>query len=227
MRNALAPQRYGRGRSGASGWLGHTPPHRLIRVSAPRSEPSNRIWTVPNVLSFLRLVGVPAFVWLILSRHDGIALVVLMAAGLTDYLDGKIARKFNSESKLGALLDPAADRLYIVATIVCLAIRHILPAWVVVALVARELFILAMAPTVRRHNLPLPPVHFVGKAATFNLLYAFPLLLLADGHTTAGDVVRPIAWAFVIWGLSLYWLAGLLYLVQVRSMVRQVRGAHA
>ncbi|CAM2972329.1 MULTISPECIES: CDP-alcohol phosphatidyltransferase family protein [Dermacoccus] len=192
-------------------------------MTTAEPELSSRIWTVPNVLSFLRLVGVPAFVWLILSEWDKTALVVLMVAGFTDYLDGKIARKFDMQSRLGAILDPMADRLYIVATIVCLAMRGILPMWVVLALVLREVFILTMAPTVRRHNLPLPPVHFIGKAATFNLLYAFPLLLLAEIEGAAGDLARPTAWAFVLWGVCLYWLAGLLYAVQVREMLKVVR----
>ncbi|KLO63194.1 CDP-diacylglycerol--glycerol-3-phosphate 3-phosphatidyltransferase [Dermacoccus sp. PE3] len=192
-------------------------------MTTAEPELSSRIWTVPNVLSFLRLVGVPAFVWLILSEWDKTALVVLMVAGFTDYLDGKIARKFDMQSRLGAILDPMADRLYIVATIVCLAMRGILPMWVVLALVLREVFILTMAPTVRRHNLPLPPVHFIGKAATFNLLYAFPLLLLAEIEGAAGDLARPAAWAFVLWGVCLYWLAGLLYAVQVREMLKAVR----
>lgn len=191
-------------------------------TSAP-PELSSRIWTVPNLLSFARLVGVPVFVWLLLADHDKTALVVLVLAGLTDYLDGKIARQFNMESRLGAILDPMADRLYIVATIVCLAVRGVLPLWVVFALLAREIFILTMAPTVRRHRLPLPPVHFIGKAATFNLLYAFPLLLLGDAGGSLGAVAKPVAWAFVLWGVSLYWLAGLLYAVQVREMLALVR----
>lgn len=190
-------------------------------------DPTSRVWTVPNALSMLRLLGVPLFVWLLLAHHDGVGLVVLMIAGFTDYADGKIARRFHMESRLGALLDPAADRLYIAATIVCLAIRGILPLWVVLALVARELFILALAPTVRRHRLPLPPVHFIGKAATFNLLYAFPLLVVAQFDGTVGGVAAPIAWAFVIWGVTLYWLAGLLYAVQVREMVNAVRAPQA
>ena len=188
------------------------------------AQPSSRIVTIPNVLSFARLVGVPVFVWLILTHRDSVALALLVAAGFTDYLDGKIARRFNMESRLGALLDPAADRLYIVATIVCLAMRQILPLWLVVALVLREVFIASMAPTVRRHNLPLPPVHFIGKAATFNLLYAFPLLLLADGNGAFSQVAKPIAWAFVIWGLTLYWCAGALYWIQIRAMLREVAG---
>lgn len=196
-------------------------------MSHSSSTPSGNVVTLPNLLSALRLVGVPIFVWLILGDHDGPALVLLMVAGFTDYLDGKIARRFHMESRLGAILDPMADRLYIVATIICLAVRGILPLWVVFALVLREFFILAMAPTVRRHRLPLPPVHFVGKAATFNLLYAFPLLLLSDGGSDAACIARPLAWAFVIWGVVLYWLAGLLYAAQVREMVNVVREREA
>lgn len=196
-------------------------------MSHSSSTPSGNVVTLPNLLSALRLVGVPIFVWLILGDHDGPALVLLMVAGFTDYLDGKIARRFHMESRLGAILDPMADRLYIVATIICLAVRGILPLWVVFALVLREFFILAMAPTVRRHRLPLPPVHFVGKAATFNLLYAFPLLLLSDGGSDAAGIARPLAWAFVIWGVVLYWLAGLLYAAQVREMVNVVREREA
>ena len=188
---------------------------------------SERVLTLPNALSTLRLLLVPVFLWAILTERDALALALLIGSGVTDYLDGKIARHFGMESRLGQLLDPVADRLYIAATIVCLAIRGILPLWVVLALVARELFILALAPMVRRHRLPLPPVHFIGKAATFNLLYAFPLLVVAQFDGTVGDVAAPIAWAFVIWGVTLYWLAGLLYAVQVREMVNAVRAPQA
>lgn len=193
-------------------------------MTSQQHELSNRVFTVPNLLSVSRLIGVPFFVWLIMSHKDSAALIVLMVAGFTDYLDGKIARQFNMESRLGAMLDPIADRLYTVATIVCLSLRDILPLWVIFVLVLRDLTILAMSRTVRRHKLPLPPVHFIGKAATFNLLYAFPLLLLADGSGIVADVAKPVAWAFAMWGLALYWCAGVLYWVQIRAMVRQVTG---
>lgn len=189
------------------------------------AEVSNRIWTVPNALSLLRLLGVPLFFWLILAEYDWWALAVLMIAGFTDYLDGKLARMLGQTSKLGQMLDPAADRLYILATIFALAMRDIIPWWLVWILLARELFILCLGPILQRHRLPLPPVSFIGKSATFNLIYAFPLVLLGEQAGAVGDVARPLGWAFVWWGTALYWVAGIMYAVQVRQMVRDSRDA--
>ena len=189
------------------------------------AEVSNRIWTVPNALSVLRLLGVPLFFWLILAEYDWWALAVLMTAGFTDYLDGKLARMLGQTSKLGQMLDPAADRLYILATILALAMRDIIPWWLVWILLARELFILCLGPILQRHRLPLPPVSFIGKSATFNLIYAFPLVLLGEQAGAVGDVARPLGWAFVWWGTALYWVAGIMYAVQVRQMVRDSRDA--
>lgn len=189
------------------------------------AEVSNRIWTVPNALSLLRLLGVPLFFWLILAEYDWWALAVLMIAGFTDYLDGKLARMLGQTSKLGQMLDPAADRLYILATILALAMRDTIPWWLVWILLARELFILCLGPILQRHRLPLPPVSFIGKSATFNLIYAFPLVLLGEQAGAVGGVARPLGWAFVWWGTALYWVAGIMYAVQVRQMVRDSRDA--
>lgn len=191
---------------------------------APQIVPVRDQWlTLPNVLSVLRLAGVPLFLWLILSHHDGWALVVLMLSGITDYLDGKIARRFGLVSKVGQYLDPIADRLYIASTLLGLAWREIIPWWLVLLLVARDAFIAGMYPVVRGYRLPVPPVHYIGKAATFNLLYAFPLLLLGHGEGSLAAVAEPIGWAFVWWGTALYWLGAILYAVQVTDMVSQRR----
>jgi cardiolipin synthase len=193
------------------------------RDPGARVRRTDRVLTVPNALSLLRLVGVPIFLWAILAEHDVLALVVLTVSGVSDYLDGKIARSFGLVSRVGELLDPIADRLYILSTLLGLAWRDIIPWWFVIVLVLREVFLVGVMLVARRHGLLGLPVHFVGKAATFNLLYAFPLLLLADGTGTVADWARPIGWAFAWWGLVLYWLAGLLYAVQLR---RYVGGGH-
>lgn len=186
--------------------------------------PQRHQWlTVPNLLSILRLIGVPVFLWLILVEQDGWALVILMASGISDYLDGKIARHYGLVSKVGQYLDPIADRLYIATTLLGLGYREIVPWWLVLILVARDAFTAGMYPVARSYRLPAPPVHFVGKAATFNLLYAFPLLLLGVQDSIAGAVAMPIGWAFAWWGTGLYWLSALLYAVQVADMVRQRR----
>ena len=98
-----------------------------MATGGPDEQVSNRVLTVPNALSALRLVGVPVFLWAILSERDGLAIVLLMASGLTDYLDGKIARTYGLVSRVGQLLDPIADRLYIVSTLIGLAWRDIIP----------------------------------------------------------------------------------------------------
>jgi cardiolipin synthase (CMP-forming) len=182
-----------------------------------------QVVTLPNVLSFLRLVGVPVFLWLILVGHDGWALAVLMASGVSDYLDGKIARHYGMVSRIGQLLDPLADRLYILSTLVGLAYVDIIPWWLVAVLLAREVFGSVLLLVVRRYGYVGLPVHFIGKAATWNLLYAFPLLLMAQVSDTLAVVAQPAGWAFVWWGTGLYWVAGALYAVQVRDLVQAAK----
>jgi cardiolipin synthase len=182
---------------------------------------TDRILTVPNVLSVIRLLGVPLFLWLVLVREaDGWAVVVLAVSGVTDYLDGKLARRWHQVSRLGQLLDPLADRLYILSTIVALTLREIIPLWFAAMLIARDVFLLLLVPALRRRGLSALPVHFLGKAATFCLLYALPLLLLGDGESTVALLARVFGWAFGIWGLVLYWWAGVLYAMQVRRLLK-------
>jgi cardiolipin synthase (CMP-forming) len=188
-------------------------------VTDQPSPARDRIWTIPNGLSVLRLFGVPLFLWLALGpKADGWAVIVLMVSGFTDYLDGRIARRFNLTSRLGELLDPAADRLYILATLVALTVRGIVPIWLAAILVGRDLLLAPTIPVLSRHGYGPLPVHFLGKAATLNLLYAFPLLLLSVGDNWFGHLVRPLAWAFTGWGAALYLWAAWLYLVQVRQL---------
>lgn len=180
---------------------------------------SGRVLTLPNALSTLRLLGVPVFLWALVDERDLLAFVILMLSGVTDYLDGKIARAFNMESRVGAFLDPIADRLYILTTLLGLAWRDIIPVWLVVALLAREAVMALMLLYLRRRGQTGLPVHFVGKAATFNLLYAFPMLLLAHRDDWIGELSRPLGWGFAWWGVSLYWLSAVLYAVQARAVL--------
>ena len=190
----------------------------------PPDQPGNRVVTLPNALSALRLVLVPVFFWLVLGHRDGWALGVLAVSGFTDYLDGDLARRWNQVSRLGQLLDPVADRLYILATLVGLAWRGVVPWWLLALVAGRDVLLSVTIPVLARYGYGPLPVHFLGKAATFCLLYAFPLLLLgtaAQGFW--GDVGRTLGWAFAWWGTALYWWAALLYLRQVWQTVRAVR----
>lgn len=180
----------------------------------------DRIWTVPNALSFLRLLGVPLVVWLILGpQADVLAVVVLALAGLTDWLDGHLARAWHQRSRIGQLLDPVADRLYILAIIASLALRGIIPWWLVIVLAARDVMIAALVPILHTRGYSSLPVHFLGKAATFCLLYAFPLVLLGADPGSWELVARVAGWAFALWGTGLYWWAGLLYVRQTVDLL--------
>ncbi len=191
--------------------------------TGPAAEPSllRQALNVPNILSLLRLAGVPVFLWLLLGpEEDGWALALLVFSALTDWLDGKLARWLNQMSRLGQLLDPAADRLYILATLVAFLVRGIIPWWVVVPLVLREAVLGVCVVTLRRRGFAPPEVTYIGKGATFVLMYAFPFLLLAQGGSDVAAIARPIGYAFTIWGAVLYVWSGVLYVVQARNALR-------
>ena len=178
------------------------------------------MWTLPNLISAMRLAGVPLFLWLVLGpEEDAWALVVLMVAGITDFLDGWLARKLDQQTVVGQILDPVADRLYILAVVIGLALRDIIPWWAALSLPLRDLLLWGLVPLLRTRGYSALPVHFLGKAATFNLLYAFPLLLLGDGDGTVATLAQVFGWAFALWGIGLYWWAGVLYAWQVRKLL--------
>jgi cardiolipin synthase (CMP-forming) len=186
----------------------------------------DRIVTWPNALSAARLAGVPVFLWLVLGPRtataDVIAAALLGFAGFSDWLDGKLARMLNQTSRLGQLLDPAADRLYIAATVIALGVRGIIPWWLFGAIAAREVCV-ALALLVLRQRTVYGElqVSFVGKAATLCLMYAFPLLFLGAHGGHVSEAVRIIGWAFAVWGVALYWWAALLYLTQIRDLLKE------
>ncbi len=184
---------------------------------------SERILTIPNLISIARLLGVPVFLWLVLGVQtqagDWWAVGLLIAAGFSDWLDGKIARALNQQTRLGQLLDPAADRLYIVATLIALAVRSIIPWWLVAVLAVRELLMAAVLAVLRRRGWGALQVSFVGKTATLCLLYAFPLLFLGSHVASYAETAKVAGWSFAIWGTALYWCSALLYLVQARRLL--------
>ncbi len=188
-------------------------------------DPPDRLLTVPNVLSLLRLAGVPLFLWLLLGpQYDLLAMLVLALSGITDWLDGKLARLLNQSSRLGELLDPAVDRLYTLTTLLAFGMRDILPWWVIAVLIGRDVVLSLALPVLRHHGYGPLPVHYLGKAATLCLLYAFPFLLLAENvQGWLQAVAQAFAVAFTVWGGALYLWSGLLYLVQVRLSVRAAK----
>ena len=190
------------------------------RLGGDAAQVSNRLVTIPNALSLVRLLLIPLFAWLALGPEaDGWAFAVLVVSSATDWLDGQIARRYHLVSRVGQLLDPIADRMFVLSTIVVLAIREIVPWWLVVALVARDLFMLGVQLVMRRHRLPPLPVHYVGKAATVCLLVGLTAMILTTADNFVADVAQPFAWAFMIWGLAIYWWSAVLYAEQAHAIV--------
>lgn len=176
--------------------------------------------TIPNALTALRGLGVPLFIYLALGHNDGWAIFVLAIGGATDYFDGKLARAWNQTSRFGELADPSIDRIYIVATLVVLAHRGALP-WVVIALLlGRDAILGLVTIALTRKGHPPLQVTYIGKAATFNLLYAFPFLLLALHDGLIGEIAFIFGWAFAIWGIALYLFTGVSYFRTALQAIR-------
>ncbi|CAB4664522.1 MAG: CDP-alcohol phosphatidyltransferase family protein [Actinobacteria bacterium] len=184
---------------------------------------NGEVLNIPNLLSFLRIALVPVFLWLLLEELFLAAIVVLAVAGLTDFLDGYLARKLNQTTKLGKMLDPVADRLYIFATLLALSATGYVPWWLAGLVILRDVLMLISLPILASVGYRSLPVHYLGKASTFALLYSFPLLLMGKIFTEAAFIITPIAWAFALWGVALYWWSGFVYLWQLVLLIREER----
>jgi CDP-diacylglycerol--glycerol-3-phosphate 3-phosphatidyltransferase len=185
--------------------------------------PPDRVLTIPNALSAIRLVLIPVFIYLLLVRHsEGWAVAILMFSGASDWADGKIARSMNQSSRLGVLLDPAVDRLYMVMVPITLAVRGIVPWWFVIVLFARDLLLATTLPILRSRGLSALPVTYVGKGATFSLMSGFPLVLLGTYDAQWSRVVGAFGWGFLGWGLLAYLWSFVQYVVQTVLVVRQM-----
>ena len=183
----------------------------------------DRLLTVPNVLSGLRLALIPVFVYLLLVTHaDGWALAILIFSGASDWADGKIARLLNQSSKLGEYLDPAVDRLYMVTVPIALGLRGIVPWWIIAVLLARDVLLAAELPLLRTRGITALPVIYVGKAATFALMSAFPMILGGQFDALWSRVLLACGWAFLIWGMYMYLWSFVVYAVQVVLVVRRM-----
>jgi cardiolipin synthase len=181
-----------------------------------RPPAHDRLLTVPNALSGLRLALIPVFVYLLLVAHaDGWSVAILMFSGASDWADGKIARLMDQSTKLGAYLDPLVDRLYMVTTPIVFGLAHILPWWIIAALLIRDVLLAAELPLLRTRGITALPVIYVGKAATFALMSAFPLILLGQWDALWSRVVLACGWAFLLWGTYMYLWSFMVYAWQV------------
>ena len=169
------------------------------------------ILTIPNGITGIRALAIPFFLWAYISLDNVLlALVILTVGAMSDYVDGKVARALNQESALGAMLDPAIDRAYIAATVIALVIKDVVPLWMLLLLIGRDVWLALILAIKRRRGTGVFEVSFLGKTATFNLLYAFPFLLVA-GDSGLGQIFFISGWGFAIWGLGLYLVTALQY----------------
>jgi cardiolipin synthase (CMP-forming) len=186
------------------------------REPKPRTDdrpaaPSNAIVTVPNAITLARLVLMPVCAWLLATEHYGAGLVLTAVVGATDWVDGWLARRLGQVSRLGQLLDPFADRLLIASVAVALLVRSVLPWQAAALLLGRDLLLLAGWPLLRRRGVQPPEVVWVGKAATFDLLCALPLLVWGETGFVAASVAHDLGLVLLWLGVALYYVAGVVY----------------
>ncbi len=179
-------------------------------------EGLDRIWTVPNVISFIRLLAVPVFLWLLVIGHDGPALTILIVATTSDFIDGLIARQFNQVTRLGMYLDPMSDRLFIAASVIGLAIRGLIPVALVAIVLARDLVLLAVVLYRRLRIADFPRVTLIGKAGTFVLFVAFLVIVVGTVWSDSQLPLVDIGWIIGAVGAGIYWVAGIGYLGMLR-----------
>ena len=178
--------------------------------------------TIPNLLTALRAVGIPVFLWLVLVADQlTLAVITLVIAGATDYFDGKLARALGQESRFGELMDPAVDRLYIITVLIAMFATKVVPLWVLIIISARDVILGVILILLKSKGFGPWKVTYLGKAATFNLLYALPLLLLTE--STEGGIAQIafiFGWGFAGWGIALYLWTGLSY---ARAGIKDLR----
>ena len=187
---------------------------------------SSRIFTLANVVSVVRLMAIPVFLVLVVQDRLITAFVLLVVAVLTDFVDGMIARSMNQITKLGQFLDPFADRLFIAATAIALAIQNVVPWWFVVAVMLRDALLGIGGLVMTRYGHGTLPVKWWGKVSTFGMLFVLPLFLLGTVVPAIGAVTNPIAWVLAIVSVSLYWIVGFSYLFDAIALAKSAtRGA--
>lgn len=186
---------------------------------------SSRIVTIPNALSLFRLLLIPVFLVFLLTHEYLSALITLVVSSATDFVDGFIARRFNQVSRVGQLLDPAADRLFIFSTLIGLAWGGFIPWWLTGVIIARDVLLLVVGVLLANNGYGPLPVHHLGKMGTFALLFAMPVFVLSAAFPGIAQVAFPVAWAAALWGVFLYWWAGIIYALQAGRLIRDLRDA--
>ncbi len=188
----------------------------------------DRVWTVPNLISFTRIVLLGVFCWLLFGPNERIAATVtLMFVGATDFLDGYLARRLHQVSTLGKVLDPLADRVVLVTAVLAIAIYGAVPPWLAAVVLGRELLVSVAVVVLAALRARRIDVLWVGKAGTFGLLCCFPLFLLGDEQATWAHVLTDITWVAVVPALILSFAAAAAYVPFARRALDERRPERA
>jgi cardiolipin synthase len=186
----------------------------------------DRIFTVPNVITMVRLLCIPLFLYMLFGKHWQTASAVLLAVlGATDWVDGYVARRYHQVSTFGKVLDPTADRVLVGTAVIAVMVYGAVPLWFGIATIAREVLVSVMVVLLASLGAARIDVLWVGKAGTFGLMFAYPAFLLGDGNAGWQEPVKVIAWVTGIVGLALAWYAAGSYIAPARNALREGRAA--
>jgi cardiolipin synthase len=189
-------------------------------------EGLDRILTAPNVITMVRLLCIPVFLWLLFVVHRQTAAAVLLAVlGATDWVDGYVARRYGQVSTFGKVFDPTADRILVGTGVIAIMVYGAVPLWFGIATIAREVLVSAMVLLLAGMGAARIDVLWVGKAGTFGLMFAYPTFLLGYGTASWQEPIRVIAWVTGLIGLSLAWWAAGSYIGPARRALREGRAA--
>ena len=196
-------------------WPHNTDKSGLNAADEQQLRPRDIIFTIPNFISLLRLISIPLIAYMIYTDRKWAALIILALSALSDWLDGFLARRMHQISKIGQLLDPLADRLLIFCSVLVFGMAGLLPWWLLIAIGLRDLVMLIEVLVIAQFGYGPLPVHFAGKTGTALLMIAIPALIVAAlGQVYIFTSLHLAAVACSIWGVVLYWVAGLIYLKQ-------------
>lgn len=200
-----------------------------VQPPEPAGDPivgPDRILTVPNLISFGRLLCIPLFLWLLFGKEDRARAAYLLGAlGATDWIDGWIARRFQQVSTLGKILDPTADRLLLGVGGIAILVDGSVPAVFAVPALLREALVGVAALVLAGMGARRIDVTWVGKAGTFGLMFAFPLFLGGASDITWADTAQLLAWIFAVPGLVLAWYSAATYVPLARRALAEGRTA--
>ena len=178
------------------------------------------IFNIPNSITLIRIAVTPIILFLTFNNQLVIVCILIFISSFSDWLDGYIARRFNQFSRLGELLDPISDRIYILTLLFIVYYINALNILIIGIIILRELFMTILIAYLKTKNITGLPVHYLGKMGAFNLLIGIPGLIFAKAFPSQEFIWLTIGWSFLLWGVFLYLFSTIKYVSQARSILK-------